>query len=660
VNKRKIFRQLISIKDAEKLLEENFNIQFSYEVVDLTKAYQRILGEDIISPIDVPSFDRASMDGYAVIAEDTYGAREETPKTLKVIGVIKAGDTPNIEVHKGEAVEISTGAPIPKGANAVIMVEYTSRENDEVTLYRSVYPGENIMSTGTDIMCGELILRKGQVLTPREIGVLAAIGVDKVKVYTKPNVAILSTGNEIVPPRERLSYGKIYDVNTYSIAAAVEECGCNPLILGIGRDDELELERLLKNALNKADVIITSGSTSAGIGDIMYRLLNKLGKPGVIVHGIAIKPGKPTIIAVINNKIVFGLPGYPTSGLTIFNVFVRPVLCRLSGKPQSEPKCVKARIALKVHSTEGRRYLLPVSLVKIDQAYSAYPIFKGSGAITTLSNADGYIEIPETKKILEEGEEVEVKLFSDTLKPANLTIIGSHCMGVDILLSQLIQKTQELTPKVINAGSLGGLNALKRGEADIAGVHLLDETTGEYNIPFLRRYDLVNKVILVKGYVRRQGLIVQKNNPKQIRSLQDLLREDVTFINRNSGSGTRIFLEIELKKIASEKGLKFDAIKSRIRGFNIEDKTHSAVAAAVKNGKADVGIGIESAARYYDLDFIPLTNEEYDFAVLKTRLTNPYVKLFISQLKSKEFKEALVNKMPGLIPTENTGRILIE
>ena len=650
---RKVFKDVISIEEAIKKFYEYYKPEPKIEVVDLLNSAGRVAAEDVYASIDVPPFDRATMDGFAVRAENTFDADEDNPVRLKLVGKIEAGESASFEVADGCTTEIATGAVMPKGANAVVMVEYTRQVGEYVELYRPVSPGENVMAAGSDIMAGELILREGHRITHREVGVLAACGIREVKVYKKPRVAVISTGNELVEIGKELEMGKIYDTNSYAICAAIKENGGDPIFLGIARDNALDVRKLIEKGLEIADVVVTSGGTSAGAGDIVYRVLNEW-EPGVIVHGIAVKPGKPTIIAICNKKPVFGLPGYPTSALTIFEIFVAPLIRELAGIKDKKEERMRARLAVKTFSAQGRREYLPVNVVRGAQGYSAYPVSGSySGAITALAFTDGFIEIPENTVLLEEGEEVDVRLFSE-LKPADLMIIGSHCVGVDALLRVMREKTNVFV-KVINVGSTGGILAIKRGEADIAGTHLLDES-GVYNEPIIRKYGLKN-VVLIKGYLREQGLIVKKENPKKIRSFKDFLREDVTIINRNRGSGTRILTDMYLKELAEEMGVEFNEIKRKIKGYDIEAKTHTSVAVAVLSGKADVGVGIKSVATAYGLDFIPLRAEEYDFLMRKDRYNKKEVKLFIETLLSERFKEE-IKKIDGLRVYERTGEII--
>jgi len=654
---RKIFRKLVDVEEAEAIIANFLSLKpFGCEEVLLEDAYGRVLAEDVVSKIDVPNFDKSAMDGYAVIAEDTYEASEVHPIKLKVKGRVEAGEAPKIEVFREEAVEVSTGAVIPKGSNAVVMVEYTKEVEGEIEVFKSVRPGENVIAVGSDIMMGETVLRAGQKLTFREVGVLAALGLKKVKVYKKPIVALISTGNELVNPGEPLSYGKIYDINSYSLRGALIECGAQPINLGVASDNENEIKMKVKEALEKADVVITSGSTSAGVGDVMYKVINELGKPGVVIHGLSIKPGKPTIVGIIKEKLIFGLPGYPSSAASIFNALVKPIILKLSGLKIERETFIKAKMPFKVFSAKGRREFIFVHLVKSKDGYLAYPIISDSGAISSFALADGYIDVPAEIEFIEENEEVNVHLFSSKIEVPELIFIGSHCIGVDLAFSLMQKKNYVSSFKIINVGSFGGLKAVERGEADLAGIHLLDEASKEYNLPYLKKMNLIGKAALVKGYSRKQGFIIAKGNPKKIKGFEDLFRSDITFINRNKGSGTRVLIDLGLKEAAKKLGISFEEAKLKVKGYNIEAKTHSAVASAVKYGKADVGVGIEYYAKLNDLSFIPISSESYDFIISIDRLNKEPIKRFLAVLQSKEFQKELTEKFNFII--DNTGEVI--
>ncbi len=629
---QKEFRKLVTIDEARGMIAE-LGIVPSTVKVSLEQAFGHVLAFDAVSEVDVPPFSRASMDGYAVRAADTYSAREDIPVTLRCKGSISPGIDPDIHINPGEAAEIATGAVMPGGADAVVMVEYTRFDRDLMVL-RPVSINENVMHAGADIMAGERLLKAGAVLGPREMGLLAAAGLRTVNV-NRLAAGIISTGNELVIPGNETKPGQIFDINSYSIASAVRECGGEPVFCGIKRDNRKEMEDALRNAAEQCDIILTSGSTSAGTGDMMYRLIDENGV--LLAHGIDIKPGKPAIIGKVFGKPVFGLPGYPASALTIFNEFIAPVIRKACGRKKEQLK-MQAKLASRVR-TGGRSQFLPVGIVR----GLAYPVDKGSGAITTLSEADGFIEIPSEIEMIEAGGEVEVTLFGEIETP-ELLFIGSHCLGFDVLAD-----TAGLNIRVINTGSSGGLSAIRSGTADIAGVHLLADS-GEYNLPFLASFGIRNAV-LIKGYLREQGLIVRKDSG--IRGFEDIL--NVRIINRNTGSGTRVLADLKLREIAKKKGIQFEKLTEKIQGYDTEAKTHSAVAAAVKMGKADAGIGIRTAAELNGLGFIKIADEEYDFVIPLKLMESREIGLFLNALRGEEF----AGKLPrGLRTYERTGEVI--
>jgi len=411
-------RRLLSLEEATDIIRQYYvPKQTGIEKVQLQSAYGRVLAEDIISPINVPPFDRSTVDGYAVQASSTFGAEEDNPITLSLLGRISAGQVSRVVVKPKTAVGIATGAPLPVGADAVVMLEYTTVLTDKVKIYRPVAPRENVLHAGSDVKAKEVVLKKAQYLGSRELGVLAAIGMPAVNVYAKPKVSILSTGGELVYPGTPLEPGKIYDINQSALVASVIECGCEPIPLGIVPDNPRGMKLALKKALIAADVVITSGATSAGAEDIMPQLLNELGKPGVIVWGLATKPGKPTTVAVVNGKPVFALPGHPTSALTIFLLLVRPFLLQAACLQPKQPMIIRARMAAKVFSAAGRTTFIPVKIVYGGEGENiAQPIPPESGAITTLALADGFVIVPSNVQFIEQGEMVEVNLLSTWIR----------------------------------------------------------------------------------------------------------------------------------------------------------------------------------------------------------------------------------------------------
>jgi putative molybdopterin biosynthesis protein len=659
-SERKVFRDLKSLEKATSSFWDAYQAKLQVvEKIGVEQALVRVLAEDVFSPIDVPGFDRAAMDGFAVTAENTFNEDEQQPVKLKVLGEVEAGDAAGYSASSGQALEIATGAPMPKGTDAVVMVEYTRRSGVEVLVYRSVSPGENVTGAGSDIMTGELLLRKSERITPREIGLLAAAGIAQVSVFRKPRVAIFSSGDELIKPGDLLGFGKIYDINGPAVAASVIECGGDPHFLGILPDDYATVKESLRSALRDADVVISSGSTSSGPGDMFYRVVDDLGKPGVIVHGLTLKPGKPALVGIVGGKPVFGLPGYPTSALMIFHVLVAPILRKLANAPEISPVQVSARSPMKFFKARGRRELLPVQLITQPHGdLIAYPMQSGSGAVSSFSMADGFADLPETQEYVEEGERMEIQLFGRELKPATLVAIGSHCVGLDIAFTMLKENDPNFLGRTINVGSVGGFHAIKRGEADMAGVHLQDEKSGQYNLPFLLTMGLGESAVLVRGYDREQGLIIKHGNPKNIREIRDLVRNGVRFINRNKGSGTRLLIDRHLAELASSLGTDLESLSKMTQGYGYEVKSHSAVAAAVKNDRADVGFGIRTVAEVPSLDFIKLDNEKYDFLVEKERMSKKSVNEFVKLLGSKSFSAALRDRAPGLSSNQQSGTII--
>jgi putative molybdopterin biosynthesis protein len=601
------------------------------EVVPLREALDRVLAEDVLADVDVPGFDRSNVDGFAVQATDTFGAMEESPRRVRTNNeVLAPGVVPHQAVVAGLATPIATGGMLPRGADAVLMIEH-SELNDEddgtwMEIRRPLTAGDNVSYAGTDIAKGETVLRAGQQLTSREIGVLAALGFAQVSVWRKPRVAIFSTGNEIVAPGNPLPPGAVYDSNAAIIGAAVEELGGTAVHLGVIRDDEGALAHALAQGL-QSDVVVFSGGTSKGAGDLSYRVVHGLANPGVVAHGVALKPGKPICLAVTDGKPVVILPGFPTSAIFTFHEFLAPVLRAYAGLPMERPHSMTATLPMRVNSERGRTEYLLVGLVQGDQGLSAYPMGKGSGSVTAFSGADGFITIDQHTEILDAGAVVPVQLLSHRLEPADLVFIGSHCVGLDLLAGKLIR--QGFRVKALFVGSMGGLAAAKREECDIAGVHVMDPATGEYNRPLL-----TGALSLVPGYRRMQGIVFRSGDARfQGMTGDEALKialdaADCVMVNRNAGSGTRIIID---RLLGSR----------RPPGYGTQTKSHNAVAAAVAQGRADWGVAIDTVAKQYGLGFIPLQEEHYDFIVPKARVTRPAVRAFCALLDDAQVRAEL-------------------
>ena len=590
------------------------------ETVPLARARQRVLACTVVSPVDVPAFDRSNVDGFALVAADTFGAMEERPRALALNAeVIEPGRAPAEVVAPGRASIIATGGMLPRGADAVIMVEQTDATDDGgVECRHSVPPGQNVTFAGTDIARGETVLRRGQRLTSREIGVLAAIGLAEVEVWRRPRVAIVSTGNEIVAPGSAPRAGAVFDSNAAILGAAVEELGGEAVHLGIVADDDAQLEEVLARALEE-DMVILSGGTSKGAGDLSYRVVSRLGNPGIVAHGVALKPGKPICLAVTNGKPVVILPGFPTSAIFTFHEFVAPVLRAFAGLPPERRQLLHARLPLRVNSERGRTEYLLVGLFEAEGGTVAYPMGKGSGSVTAFSQADGFVTIGQHQEIVDADTPVEVQLLGEGLQAPGLVAIGSHCAGLDWLLGEM--QAAGTTTRAMHVGSMGGLTAAKRGECDIAGVHLMDPATGVYN-----RHLIDDRLLLVEGYRRMQGLVFRRGDIRfEGRPLADavaaaLADPDCTLVNRNAGSGTRLLVDRLLDG-------------RQPPGYGVQTKSHNAVAASITQRRADWGIAIDTVAVQYGLGFIPLQEEHYDFIVPKSRAERPSVKVFIALLR---------------------------
>jgi len=604
------------------------------ERVALDAALDRVLAVDVVSPLDVPSFDRSNVDGFAVVAHDTFGASEEVPRCLRLGDeVIHTGIVPSSVIRGGEAVAIATGGMVPRGADAVIMIEHVDVRDATLQVRRAVTAGSGVAFAGTDITAGETVLRRGQILTSRDTGVLAAIGVADVDVWRKPVVAILSTGDEIIAPGEPMRPARVFDSNAQILADAVRELGGEPRRLGIVPDDEDALRRKVREALEVADIVVLSGGTSKGAGDVSYRVVAELSDPGIVAHGVALKPGKPICLAATHGRPVVVLPGFPTSAIFTFHEFVAPVLSAMAGRGVEDRTVVEARLAVRVNSEIGRTEYLLVGLVDAgdtagEPSLAAYPMGQGSGSVTSFSRADGFTTIGQHEEIVSAGATITVRLLGRGLRLADLVVIGSHCVGLDYLLGELEQ--QGVRAKFMAVGSLAGLEAAKRGECDVAGVHLLDVPSGLYNRPFL-----TEALDLVAGYGRLQGIVFRKGDPRfEGRTAADAITgavrdPDCVMVNRNQGSGTRALID---RLLAG----------ARPAGYAVQPRNHNAVAAAVVQGRADWGMTLDTIARRAGLGFIPVQHEQYDFVIPKARVRRPGVAAFVARLRDPITRRALV------------------
>lgn len=594
----------------------------------LADALGMALAEDVMAPIDVPPFNRANVDGFAVRSADLAEAGEARAVRLALNNEqIGCGTEPALPVVAGTATPISTGGPIPRGADAVVMVEHTEPAGGGIAVRRAASPGQFISYAGSDMARGEMLLRTGTMIGSREIGMLAACGIAAVPVARKPKVAVLSTGDELVQPGAPLPRAGIYDTNGAIVSAAIAENGGEPTFLGAFPDDEATLEAAMRAALAGRDMLILSGGTSKGAGDVTHRIIVRLGSPGIVAHGVALKPGKPLCLAVCDGKPVVILPGFPTSAMFTFHDMIVPVLRRMAGLPPRANTHVAATAPLRIASELGRTEFVMVSLVEGPEGLVAYPTGKGSGAITSFAQADGFVRIEALADHLHAGAQVEVTLFTPEVRVPDLVIIGSHCTGLDRVLAPLVR--QGLSVRSLSVGSFGGLAAAKRGECDLAPIHLFDDRTKNYNESFLS-----SGLELVPGWRRMQGFAHRKGDARfEGLSAEAAVRAALAdpaclMVNRNQGAGTRILIDALLAG-------------ARPDGYWNQPKSHNAVAAAVSQARADWGVTIAPVAAAAGLGFIPLTEEHYDFALVSARRERPPVQAFLTALRSPEVRQAL-------------------
>ncbi|WP_299233983.1 molybdopterin biosynthesis protein [Natronomonas sp.] len=612
---RKQFRDLASPERAREAIR-SLDLAPGEETVPLRTARGRVLAERIDADLDVPGFDRASVDGYALTAADTFGADEADPARLERVGEVHAGTAPDVEVRPGECAEISTGAVLPPGADAVVMVERTDRDGEDVLVRTAVAPGDRVMFAGADIAAGERALGPGTTLTPREIGLLSAIGVDSVPVRAKPTVGIVSTGDELVRPGEPLDSGagQIYDVNSYTVASAVEEAGGVAELYPHAGDDYDAMENALRTAAEECDLVLSSGSTSASAVDVIYRVVEETGE--LLLHGVAVKPGKPMLVGRLGGSAYVGLPGYPVSALTIFRAFVAPAIRRAAGLVAPETETVTGRMTARERYSEGRLRYMPVGLVADAEGETlVYPVDKGSGATTSLVEADGIVAVPPDVEYLAAGESVEVQLFSPEVRPPRLFGAGED----DPALSRLLDRIDR--PRYLAVGSRQGRRRLRDGATDVGVV------TGD-QVP--------DETVEIGAYDREWGLVVPAGNPRNIGGLADLVDDDVVFRNRTTDAGLRSTFEASVEDLAAERGLDRRELTEAISGFEIALRAHESPARAVRSGDADAGLGLRASAAALGTGFVGCGTERVTVVADPDRAAKPAVEELRTAIETGE------------------------
>lgn len=589
-----------------------------------TKLASRCLGlvtsEAVYACCCSPLFNAAAMDGIAVRAADTKQASENNPLILQ---------------EGKDYIEIDTGDSIHLPYDAVIMAEDVMIEDDtHIKITKAAPAWQHVRPIGEDIVEGEMLIPTGHLLRPVDIAAAIAGGNDKIRVFTKPKVGIIPTGTEIVrrnPGQDEDSAadnGSIIDSNSYMFEGMVTEAGGEAKVYPVVEDDYDKIKRQIMSALSENDMVIVNAGSSAGRDDYTVHVLREIGK--VLVHGVAIKPGKPVILAIVENKPVVGLPGYPVSAYIDFENFVTPVLNMMSGRKTFSRNTVKAVLSKRLVSSLKHKEYVRMRAGKVGDRIVASPLARGAGAAMSLVKADGFCIIPQSSEGFEAGDEVEIELYKSAEELGNtLVSIGSHDLILDIIADKISLSSSHV-------GSMAGLMALKRGETTIAPTHLLNMETGEYNVSYIRELFPDTKMALIKGVTRIQGIMVKKGNPLGIKGVEDLIR--CRYVNRQKGAGTRVLLDYKLKEL--------NINPEQIDGYDKEATTHMAVAALVAKEDIDAGMGIESAAKVMNLDFIEVGPEEYDFAIRLDSLQLPEVQAFIQVLKSDDFHNKLA-KMGG-------------
>ncbi|MEO5355972.1 MAG: molybdopterin biosynthesis protein [Nitrospirae bacterium YQR-1] len=623
--KKNIYINSIALDEAESkwttfLKEKGLQNPLGTVIADVTQSCGAVTAEPLPAKVSSPFFHSSAMDGFAVRFEDTFGAKETAPLKLKI---------------PDAAVYINTGEPIPEVFNAVIMIEdvnmVTEGTDEFIEITAAVTPYKNVRVTGEDIVATELILPENHRIRPIDVGALIAGGYSEVPIRKKPIVAIIPTGNELVPPSVTPERGQVSDSNSFMLKGLTEELGATGLRYEIVRDDLPALKNAIIRGAEEADLVLVIAGSSAGHRDFTRLAIDELGE--VVVHGVNIKPGRPLLLGFVQGKPVIGIPGFPVSAYITFDLFVKPLILTWFGLTETSEETLNTINSRNISSTIGQEEFVRVKVGMVSDKFISTPLGRGAGAMMSLVRADGILRIPAMSEGAGAGTEVEIELLKPFTEIVNTIVcIGSHDNTLDVLFNLLKRRYPLYSLSSAHVGSMGGITAIKRDEAHIAGIHLLDTVSGTYNVPFIEKFLAGEHVILINLAYRLQGLIVQRGNPKGITSITDLKRSDVTFINRQAGTGTRLLTD----KCLYEAGISANSV----RGYDRVEYTHMAVASAVASGVAAAGMGILSAAVALNLDFIPITQERYDFLMKKKSYELPLVAALIDIIRNDgQFKE---------------------
>lgn len=609
----------IDLKQAQAeyaaVLQKN-GFEGAVETISVTESCGRITSKAVYAKICAPHYHACAMDGIAVEAKNTFGATDTTP----------------VHLRKNQYVEIDTGDPLPEGCDAVVMIEDVVKEEEGVCLYAAAAPWQHIRQIGEDICAGEMILSSYQKITPAAIGALIAGGVLQVEVICQPVVGIIPTGDEIIPPTDNPKPGDILEFNGSIFSSMLKEWGAVPVIYPIVPDRYDQIKAMTEKALQECDFVILNAGSSAGREDYSCQVIREIGE--VLYHGIAIKPGKPAILGYSGQKPVLGVPGYPVSGIIVIEQILKPLLECWFHMGQQESVYEEAVLSRTVVSGLKYHEFVRVRLGYVGDTLVASPLSRGSGVISSFMKADGMLEIEQGIEGYDAGSRVKIRLLRDKQElRRTLVAIGSHDPLLDELSDMIHREDASVYMSSSHVGSMGGIMATRRGENHVAGIHLLNEKDGSYNESFVKKYFPKGEVRLVECVGRTQGLMVAKGNPLQISGIEDLEKEGLRYVNRQKGSGTRILIDYLCKKN--------DVDTSNIYGYEREEFTHTSVAAQIASGTADAGMGIYSAAKLYDLDFIPICIEQYDLLITDKAWETHMIQQLIKVLKSEQFKKRM-------------------